>query len=89
MRVILMLFLVLPALLWAQPEEAADVWAPLRPLIGEWQGTGDAGKSTIEARYEFTITMSWTASPATAGSWSLSPRRSRTRLRERVRDGSS
>jgi hypothetical protein len=55
MRWIVLIIVLLPALLFAQGETKEDVWAPLRPLIGEWQGTGAEGKSAIEARYEFVL----------------------------------
>jgi hypothetical protein len=46
---------LLPCLLVAQPEEKDDTWAPLRPLIGEWVGTGAGGVSKVEARYRFVL----------------------------------
>ena len=57
MRMMIILVLVLPRLLWAQAEEKEDIWQPLRPLIGEWKGKGSgaSGASEIEARYEFAL----------------------------------
>jgi hypothetical protein len=55
MRLVLIVMLVLPALVMAQTEGEADVWAPLRPLVGEWQGSGAGGRSQVEARYDFVL----------------------------------
>jgi len=55
MRMIALLIVMLPSLILAQTEEERDVWAPLHPLIGEWQGTGAEGKSKVEARYQFVL----------------------------------
>ena len=57
MRLVLLVLLILPALALAQTEEVEDAWAPLRPIIGQWEGTGSgpAGRSRIEASYEFVL----------------------------------
>lgn len=38
-------------------EEPVDRWAPLRRLLGQWQGLGDGlgGESTVRHTYEFVI----------------------------------
>ncbi len=40
-----------------KPEKKPDPWAPLRFLVGEWQGTasGEPGKGTVVRRYEFVL----------------------------------
>jgi hypothetical protein len=55
MRFMLVVILALPALVMAQTGEEADVWAPLRPLVGEWEGSGAGGGSQVEARYNFVL----------------------------------
>jgi hypothetical protein len=55
MRMIWLLIVLLPGLVFAQTEEKEDVWAPLRPMIGEWHGTGADGQSEIEAKYGFVL----------------------------------
>lgn len=47
-------FMVSPAAL-AEEKEVEDTWAPLRPLVGEWTGTGAGGRSHVEAQYGFTL----------------------------------
>jgi hypothetical protein len=56
-HLVFLLLLVLPGLLLAQADEEEDVWAPLRPVIGEWAGTGSGpgGESKIEAGYQFAL----------------------------------
>jgi hypothetical protein len=54
----MLLFLILivsPGLVMAQAGQEEDIWTPLRPLIGEWEGTGAGGKSQVEAKYAFAL----------------------------------
>jgi len=41
----------------SQPSAKPDPWAPVRFLVGEWQGTseGEAGKGTAHRTYEFVL----------------------------------
>jgi hypothetical protein len=56
MRTMMFLVLVMtPVLVMAQADQEEDIWAPLRPLVGEWEGTGAAGKSQVEAKYTFVL----------------------------------
>jgi hypothetical protein len=54
---IVMLSLSLTILANAEEPEAADPWAPVRVLIGEWQGVGSGfgGESEVRHTYEFVI----------------------------------
>lgn len=56
-RALVLFVLILPVILYAQADKKEDVWAPLRPIIGEWEGsgTGPGGDSKIDARYEFVL----------------------------------
>jgi hypothetical protein len=55
LMVLVMVGLVVSPMLQAGEEETEDTWAPLRPLIGEWAGTGAGGRSQIEAQYGFAL----------------------------------
>jgi hypothetical protein len=57
MRVFIAVVLLVPCLLLAQAEEKEDVWAPLKALLGEWEGSGGRGsiQSQIQARYNFVL----------------------------------
>ena len=49
------LFCLVGALGFAQaPDPQADIWAPVRFLVGEWEGTavGEPGTGTVVRRYE-------------------------------------
>jgi len=53
--VMLSLSLTIPVI--AEEPEAADPWAPVRVLLGEWQGSGSGfgGKSEVRHTYEFVL----------------------------------
>lgn len=52
---ILLMAVVLPALLIAQPEKKQDVWEPFKFLVGEWEGKGEgkSGISTVSHNFDF------------------------------------
>lgn len=56
MRIFLIL-IIMPALLWAEDKPAADPWAMLRFLEGEWVGeiAGKAGNGEGERTYAFIL----------------------------------
>jgi hypothetical protein len=57
MKTLLLILSLLPIALFAQPEEANELWRPFNFLIGEWEGTGDAkwGISTVKAEYKLVL----------------------------------
>lgn len=58
---ILLILLLAPLLTWARqepkPTPPPDVWQPLRPFVGAWQGTskGQPGEATVEREYRFAL----------------------------------
>lgn len=54
---LLLLGLAAPVLLAQAPKAKPDPWAPLRPLVGVWQGeaSGEPGRGRSERRYEFVL----------------------------------
>jgi hypothetical protein len=61
MRRILLIVLAIPCLLLAQSEKEEDTWAPLRALVGTWEGTGGGGSATsqVTAEYRFVLGESY------------------------------
>ncbi|MDX2142602.1 MAG: hypothetical protein SFV19_04555 [Rhodospirillaceae bacterium] len=51
------LLLVAPTFAQAPSETAADPWAPLRPLVGRWEGTseGEPGRGQSTRSYQFVL----------------------------------
>jgi len=54
---LLIVVFILPALSFAQAENPQSVWAPLKPLVGSWEGTGKGkpGNSRVEREYRFML----------------------------------
>jgi hypothetical protein len=50
-------FLLLPGARLAAAQTSADPWAPVRVLVGEWQGQaeGQPGKGTVQRSYSFVL----------------------------------
>jgi hypothetical protein len=51
------LLLLLPCLLSAQDEKKENVWQPLEPLVGTWEGTGHGSSGTSHITTEFTFIL--------------------------------
>ena len=51
------LFLLLPAMSFAQADKSQSVWEPLKPLVGSWDGSGKGrpGSSRVEREYQFVL----------------------------------
>jgi hypothetical protein len=54
-KIFITMLVLIPCILLAQAEEENDIWKPLKPLLGEWEGTGGVGsvQSRIQAKYNF------------------------------------
>lgn len=55
-KVLCSLLLILPS--WSLAEDVkADVWSPVRFLVGQWEGTstGQAGEGAVTRQYEFVL----------------------------------
>ncbi len=57
MRRFLLLAVVIPCIILAQTGQGEDMWAPLRILVGSWEGTGGTGSATsqVTAEYRFVL----------------------------------
>jgi len=57
MKRLILLLLLLPCVISAQSGNSEDIWAPLKPLIGKWEGRGEgkSGISKIEAEFRFVL----------------------------------
>jgi len=52
---ILVMAVILPVLLLAQPEKKQDIWEPMNFLVGVWEGKGEgkSGISTVSHDFQF------------------------------------
>jgi len=55
MRTMVTIVCLLTCVTMAQGTEEKDIWAPFRPLVGEWEGTNREGSAQVEAEYRFVL----------------------------------
>jgi hypothetical protein len=57
MKYALVLIILVPAFASGQMSKSDSLWLPLKPLIGQWKGTGEGpdGKGQYERSYQFVL----------------------------------
>jgi hypothetical protein len=57
LRKVIVLFVFLPALIFAQTEKKEDVWVPFKFFVGRWEGagSGEPGDSKVAREYRFVL----------------------------------
>jgi hypothetical protein len=56
-RLLFIIIVLLPSVLFAQTNEQPDIWKPLEFFIGSWEGTGEglSGTSKVEANFRLVL----------------------------------
>jgi hypothetical protein len=56
-RLLFIIIVLLPGILFAQTDEQPDIWKPLNFFIGSWEGLGEglSGTSKVEADFKFVL----------------------------------
>jgi hypothetical protein len=56
-RLLFIIIVLLPGILFAQANEQPDIWKPLKFFVGFWEGTGEgtSGTSKVEANFKFVL----------------------------------